>query len=568
MDKTLEAFKALQARSLKLLANLQDFLAQGEEIGIDIDPSLQRKLENAIHTVAGEKLKVALIGGYSDGKTSIAAAWMEKLDKSTMKISHQESSNEVRLYDVGDDFVLIDTPGLFGFKEQMNLETHQIEKYKDITKKYISEAHLVLYVMDPTNPIKASHKDDLQWLFRSLGLLPRTVFVLSRFDEVTDVEDDATYQLDLAIKQKNVVSRLTELINLTSLEAAELSTVGVAANPFDMGTEHWLSHLAEFKALSRIHSLQQATSAKIKENGGAVQIIEEAKHSIVRDVLGKQLPLAIEQDQLLSAELTRLEDVATRMNRQLIETSKVISNVRIHLREYVTDYFSGLISQARYVNLDTFTDFFEREIGSNGIVISSRLQNEFERQLISVTQDISSMRIGFDTEINHFNSLALKFGKQGVDFLVKSNAINSATILSARDGLVSAAKFIGIDLGKMLKFNPWGATNLAKNVNGVLAVVGLGLEAWDTWKKVEQEQELQKFVEKIVKYFEQQREELIALVDSEDFISRFFSDYLALSGDVDEIVGKVAQQRARSARFHAWRTRGESLSVEFREMLN
>src|SRR3546814_3971218 len=55
-------------------------------------------------------------------------------------ISHQESSNEVKVYEVGDDFVLIDTPGLFGFKEQVNAETNAIEKYKDITKKYVSEA--------------------------------------------------------------------------------------------------------------------------------------------------------------------------------------------------------------------------------------------------------------------------------------------------------------------------------------------------------------------------------------------------------------------------------------------
>ena len=59
------------------------------------------------------------------------AAWMEKLDKSSMNISQQESSNQVKIYTVGDDIELIDTPGLFGFKEQVNAETNEIEKYKD-----------------------------------------------------------------------------------------------------------------------------------------------------------------------------------------------------------------------------------------------------------------------------------------------------------------------------------------------------------------------------------------------------------------------------------------------------
>jgi GTP-binding protein EngB required for normal cell division len=133
MENTLDTFKAQQARSVELLRKLLKFLDQGEAAGVLVDPALKGKLQTAIDSVAGEKLKVALIGGFSEGKTSIAAAWMEKLDKSSMKISHQESSNEVRVYEVGDDFVLIDTPGLFGFKEQVNAETNAIEKYKDIT---------------------------------------------------------------------------------------------------------------------------------------------------------------------------------------------------------------------------------------------------------------------------------------------------------------------------------------------------------------------------------------------------------------------------------------------------
>jgi len=566
MDKTLDAFKAQQARSLKLLGKLQEFLQQGEDVGVDIDPSLKHKLDNAINTVAGEKLKVALVGGYSDGKTSIAAAWMEQLDKSTMKISHQESSNEVRIYDVGSDFVLIDTPGLFGFKEQMNLETQQIEKYKDITKKYISEAHLVLYVMDPANPIKASHKDDLEWLFRSLNLLPRTVFVLSRFDEVADVESDADYRHNLTVKQNNVASRLMELVSLTPAEVVELSIVAVAANPFDMGTEHWLANLEQFKTLSRIHTLQQATSGKIKENGGAVQVVEEAKHSIIRDVLGKQLPLAIERDQLIATELTRLDDMALHMKRQLNTTGGRISDVRISLRQFVSNYFSDLILQAKGVDIETYAEFFEREVGSNGVMISTRLQNEFERQLKSVTQEISSMRMGFDTEINHFNSLTMQFGKQGVNFLIKSKAINNTTILAARDGVVSAAKFIGLDLAKMLKFKPWGATNLANGLNGLFAALGLAIEAWDSWQKAERQEQFGKAITKMVNNFETQRDELLALINDEDFVSRFFSDYVELQADVSEITQQVDKQRAQSARFHNWRTQGESLSVEFREL--
>lgn len=218
MNNTLEKFKHQQAQMVQLLNELKHVVQQGEEAGMPKDPKLEDKIQAAMSSVSGDKLKVALIGGFSEGKTSIAAAWMERLDKASMNISHQESSNEVKVYEVDEDFVLIDTPGLFGFKEQMNAETHAIEKYKDITKKYVSEAHLVLYVMNSTNPIKESHKEDLHWLFRTLKLLPRTVFVLSRFDEIADVEDEDDYNYNFGIKKKNVHERLTSLIQLTPEE--------------------------------------------------------------------------------------------------------------------------------------------------------------------------------------------------------------------------------------------------------------------------------------------------------------------------------------------------------------
>ena len=100
MNTTLNTFKNQQLQALALLEKLQAFLQQGESVGIDIDSALKIKLQTAIQSIAGQKLKIALVGGFSEGKTAIAAAWMERLDTSSMKISHQESSNEVKIYDV------------------------------------------------------------------------------------------------------------------------------------------------------------------------------------------------------------------------------------------------------------------------------------------------------------------------------------------------------------------------------------------------------------------------------------------------------------------------------------
>ncbi len=199
-NETLEQFKRNQKRNQEILKKLLDFVHTGEEYGIKVEESLKDKIRNAMKDVSGQKLKVALVGGFSEGKTSIAAAWIDRLDKS-MKIDHQESSDEVKIYHIDDEIELVDTTGLFGFKEKIT-DSSKIERYKDITKKYISEAHLILYALNPSNPIKESHKDDLNWLFRTLNLLSRTIFVISRFDEEADMKMKKITTKDLKSKKK------------------------------------------------------------------------------------------------------------------------------------------------------------------------------------------------------------------------------------------------------------------------------------------------------------------------------------------------------------------------------
>ncbi|AYV35935.1 50S ribosome-binding GTPase [Aeromonas veronii] len=566
MKDTLNTFKGQQNESLELLNRLSKFLTQGEKAGVPIDQELRSKLQTAIQSVSGERLKVALIGGFSEGKTSIAAAWMEQLDKSSMKISHSESSNEVKVYEVGEDFVLIDTPGLFGFKEKYNAEKQAIEKYKDITKKYVSEAHLVLYVMNPTNPIKESHEDDLAWLFRSLGLLPRTVFVLSRFDEVADVEDEDDYRDNLKVKYDNVVGRLRAAIELDDEEEKELSVVAVAANPFDLGADHWLQNPDEFKELSHITELQAETAQKIHNNGGAAALAEEMRASVIRDVLSKQLPIAIENDQKISQEVTKLDELNSHLKLELATTERDIEDARIELREFVVRYFSDLILKAKGCSLETFGDFFEREIGSEGIVIATRLQNEFSRQVQPITLEVEKMQIGFDNEVSHFNTTIKSLGKQGVNHVLNGKFINKDSVLAARDGIVNVAKSVGVDLGKYLKFKPWGATKFAKGANGALAAVGLAFELWDSWEEHKRQTEFQNAIAKMVSNFEKQREELLTLINSVQFKEMFFGNYIELRQQVVEVGQMLNQRREIQQKFQAWKSEAEAIKVDFKRM--
>ncbi|OPG64970.1 labile enterotoxin output A [Helicobacter pylori] len=552
-NETLEQFKRNQKRNQEILKKLLDFVHTGEEYGIKVEKSLKDKIRNAMENVAGQKLKVALVGGFSCGKTSIAAAWIDRLDES-MKINHQESSDEVKIYHIDDEIELVDTPGLFGFKVKTH-DSGKIERYKDITKKYISEAHLILYALNPSNPIKESHKDDLNWLFRTLNLLSRTIFVISRFDEEADVEDEEDYNKRFKIKKENIQNRLNELISLSEEEKESLIIVAVAANPFDLGVEHWLKHQEEFQKLSHIKTLQDATQKKIKENGGKLTIIEETKKSVIQDVIYRQMPLAKKEQQEIKREMEYLNKTLEKRRKDIQDLNKEISQAHIHLREFITRYFSDLIRQVSGTSLETFNDFVIREIGDEGSIIDTRVQNEFERQTQGISNEIAKIETTFNADMSFFEKHAKTFGEIAKK-LSQSRIINATSIKVARDGIVAVGKFVGIDLA--LKFKPWGAVKLAGNLNKALPLIGLAFEAWDSWNKYQKQQEFEKAKEEMKSNFDGQKQEILDLINDETrFKQTCFPMALELEKCIQECEENVKKTQECAQGLEKWIQTGE-----------
>ncbi|GAA6979159.1 50S ribosome-binding GTPase [Helicobacter pylori] len=553
-NETLEQFKKNQKRNQEILKKLLDFVHAGEEYGIKVEESLKDKIHNAIKDVSGQKLKVALVGGFSEGKTSIVAAWIDRLDEN-MKIDHKESSDAVKIYDIDNEMELVDTPGLFGFKEKIT-DSGKIERYKDITKKYISEAHLILYALNPSNPIKESHKDDLNWLFRTLNLLSRTIFVISRFDEEADIEDEEDYNKRFKIKKENIQNRLNDLISLSEEEREGLNIVAVAANPFGWGVEHWLKHQEEFQKLSHIKALQDATQKKIKENGGKLTIIEETKKSVIQDVVYRQMPPAKQALQDINREMERLNKTLEKRRKDLQNLNSEISQARIHLREFIIRYFSDLIRQVSGTSLETFNDFVIREIGDKGINIETKVQNEFERQTQGIVNEIAKIETGFNADMSFFEKHAGAFGKIGIDLLKQSGFINATNIKLARDGIVAAGKFVGIDLA--LKFKPWGAVNLAGSINKGLPLIGLVIEVWDSWKESQKIEKLEKAKGEMKSNFDGQKQEILDLINDETrFKQTCFPMALKLEECIQACEESVKKTQEFSEGLEKWIQTGE-----------
>ena len=555
--KTIKVFKSRQQKVIDLLEKTLEFLEEGNKFGVKIDDNLIEKVRIGISDAENEKLKVALIGGFSEGKTSIAAAWAEDYDKSIMKISHSESSDKIECFTIGD-IILIDTPGLFGSKENDNFE-----KYKDITKKYVSEAHIVLYVMNPNNPIKDSNKTDLQWLFKDLNILDRTIFVIGRFDEEVDIEDEDDYLKGLEIKKKNIVGRLRDFDILE--DDKNIIIVGVSSDPFQKGLKYWLDNLEEFRKLSHIELLQEATTKKIEASGSKKDLIVSTQKSIVSDVLIRELPIANERVNKAYMESMQLGELSEDMQVELDKTNKRINNARINLKEYVLDFFTDLILQAKGTSLDTFDEFFQRNIGSEGIILENRIKNEFERQLGGALQEINQLQTSYNTGVNHYQSvlgeMAFKGIKMGGTFLKNGSIkVTNTAILASRD-------FFKLPI----KFKPWGAVKLAKGINNALPIIGdiigIGFDVWEMYSEKQKQIEFKKVIDDVVKKFEAQRKELLDFVDNhDDFINMFFGSYLDLKSRIDLLKSELELKKKQKKEFVIWRQAGETIEVEFEQL--
>lgn len=566
MTDTVKTYQDKQDKLIQVLNKLNEFVKQGNQFGLDLPKEMHTKLNNAIQTVQGEKLKIALVGGFSEGKTSIAAAWIGKLDKSSMKISAAESSNEVKVYDIDDDCVLIDTPGLYGYKEQENND-FEIEKYKDITKKYVSEAHIILYVMNSKNPIKESHKDDLIWLFKDLNLLPRTVFVLSRFDEVADVEDEKEYQHYLKIKQDNVRSRLSEFLQLTQQELNELKIVGVSANPFDEGVEYWLQNPKEFEQLSHIGTLQKATKDIVECNGGLNDIVHETRKTIFGDIILQELPKIEEKNRELSKVSYNLQHLYELQSGELEQLAKRINSARANIKTQLNGYFSDLLMQVNGIGMQTAQEFLDAAVGKDGILISSNINQIFMNETAGITSSLNHQIIQFDANLNNIDSFASQLMKQGLNHLAKNVKLDNKTVLAARDGINSVTKMAGFDISKMLKFKPHGAIKLANKLNGMFAVLGLVMEAVDSYQKYQAEQEFKQAILDFKNDIQTQQQEILQMIDSDEFIPVFFQGYLDLKNAVDNLKNQKQNEQDRQQAFNEWKRQGEIIEAEFKEIL-
>ena len=238
------------------LNEFQSIIVKGKSLGLNMT-DISEKFENAILKSKDDIIRIVLLGAFSDGKTSAIAGLLGQVIDN-MKIDIDESSDELEIYrpkGLKQGYEIVDTPGLFGTKSK-EIDGKEI-KYSDITKKYISEAHIVIYVTDAVNPLKDSHRNILRLILRDFNKLRSSIFVINKMDEAGVVmSDEKDYEEAANIKRKTFIERLDSTISLTDKEKKDLRIACIASNPNNRGLDKWFQNQDEYTKRSHIYQLR------------------------------------------------------------------------------------------------------------------------------------------------------------------------------------------------------------------------------------------------------------------------------------------------------------------------
>jgi GTPase SAR1 family protein len=539
-------FNVDKQAAIKGLDQLRGVLNELGEMGADVETELQ-KIDDAVKAIEADVLRIALLGAFSDGKTSVVAAWLGNV-MADMKIDMDESSDRLAIYTpegLPGKCEIVDTPGLFGDKEK-TVDGEQVI-YEDLTKRYISEAHLILYVVDATNPLKESHSAIAKWVLRDLNKLSSTVFVINKMDEVTDLTEQALFDTQATIKKDNLKAKLQRVANLTPDELARLNIVCLASNPNGRGLAYWFGKPEQYESRSRINDLKAMTTRILQDNVPAV-LIAKTGMDVVRDVVGQHVVRAEDQLSRLSSFAQQNAEESVRINQDISKGRREVKRLAGELFEELQNIENGLLGKLRPLSLEDIRGFLEDEIGYTeegvgyklNLKIKAAIDRSFDQSskvTSRISQDIGRQLNSSESFLNAMSEGALKsMGGAAKGIANLSPDIIKGAVFAARDTL---GKLTGV----AIKFKPWQATKIAgaisKWAGPAGAAINLTSDLLGAYKAHELEQELKTAKDSIATVIKSSFKDIYDLIGDDEKLLDFFAPQLK---EFEKIVAAVDER--------------------------
>ena len=563
----MEEFNIRSKKAEKLKA-LKGILSEGVGMMPELKSYLN-KIDSIINTLNDGEISIVLLGSFADGKTSVVAGLLGRLEDN-MKIDNDESSDELTIYrpkDLKKGFKIVDTPGLFGTKHK-EIDGENV-KFSSITEEYISEAHIIIYVCDAVVPLKDSHVEILRRVMRTYHKLDNTIFVINKMDEAGyDLLDPEDFARGSEIKKNNIISRLRDRLNLTPDEEKRLHVVCIAADPKGKGLPHWFSKIDSYYERSHIKDLRNCIN-QVVDNADVDSLVESSYLTSVDDVVSN-LSQAIEKtSKPIGKEITKIQE----RRGELEEDQKQLKNELIlsknELRDSLNTLKNDIIRDINGASIDTIGEILQSQIGVENDKVSFYVFNDKVNSLIERCCETNAKAVESNIQL-----LQEEFSRQNemVDQLI-AKGLGQLKNLTVTREQVKAIRDI---IASSYKFKPWGAINLAKNITKWAGWIGAGLsigvELYSWYKKYRDGEKLEKMKHELANAINKTMADLFKSFESdESYFMNYAPSYLQMCQALKDRDKEVAQLQQRvkdlekyKQRIDDWRNSAEY--AEYQEL--
>lgn len=435
----IDVFTNEKSHLINILSRVKERAVEIEQkYNVDLEEVL-KKINVGIYNLNNEKFTIAFFGAFSDGKSTILSALTQRLD---IKISPEPSTDKITAYPYGD-YLIIDTPGLFS-------EHHM---HDEMTRKYISEANVVIFTVSPTNPLKESHHPTIKWLMGELDKANSTIFVINKMDEVADLTDTNDFDRLCDIKKQVVKNTLRDILGVET----NPRIVCIAADPAQLGLEHWLckENIDQYQELSRIQDLKEMMDSFI--NNSKDDLINKAGISVIKDSIGKvkkQLMGIIDeidkQKHITNNQIDELSKELKTYGKDISDRYRNIKTEILQHREHL------LLAVEAATDIQSLRRVYELEIGDSGYILEEKINLIIDKYLSDIedinVKVVKQIEKSVEFHKEKRNELLKSLSKAGAKFGEKLDSSSTRKIMSKLFEIRRKNEF----LQKMIKFRTGG----------------------------------------------------------------------------------------------------------------
>lgn len=556
----------IKNNKLQKLTALKQLLQKG----VEYIPELQSylgKIDSIVNTIKDGEISVVLLGSFSDGKTSAIAGLLGRLEDN-MKIDNDESSDELTIYrpkDLKKGFKIIDTPGLFGTKER-EINGQNI-KFSEITERYISEAHIIIYVCDAVVPLKDSHVEIIRRIMRDYHKLDNTIFVINKMDEAGyDLLDEYDFNNGCKIKKENLILRLRSTINLTPDEEKRLHVVCIAADPKGKGLQHWFSKIDNYYERSHIKDLRKCVNAVVN-NADTDKLSSSSYETSVSEIVDG-LHKAIEcTEKPVSKAIVKMERDCTEIEEDGKHLKSELRLSRNELRQAINEIKDDAIREIKGASLETIGEVISNQLGVQNdqvtfYVFQDKLSAQIEQCCEANANNVNLAAVKIQNTYSMQDAMLNDAVKYGVDQLKNLN-ITGEQIKAVRDVIA-----------KGYKFKPWGAINMGKNITKWAGWIGAGIgtafELYGWYKQYKDQKKLNELKKSLTNAINDCISNVFKTFESDnEYYKNFAPSYILLCQKIQERNEEIASLKQKvqylenyKRDIEAWKNSAEYVDFE------